>query len=74
MSSKVLFSNSNEICSFIESACGWKVIFLDCLDGPEGPGALLVFDLLFYRLPDREWTVSELLEKCPERNARSSPC
>ena len=52
MSSKVLFSNSNEICSLIESVSGWKVTYLDLLDIPEGSRDLLVFDFLFYRLPD----------------------
>ena len=66
MSSKVLFSNSNEICSLIESLSRWKVTYLDRMDLPEGTGDLLVFDILFYQLPDREWTVDELLEKRPE--------
>ena len=66
MSSKVLFSDSNKIGSLIESLSGWKVIHLDRKDIPEGTGDLLVFDVLFYRLPDREWTVDELLEKRPE--------
>ena len=62
----MLFSKSNEICSLIESLSGWKVTHLDRRDVPEGTGDLLVFDVLFYRLPDREWTVNELLEKRPE--------
>ena len=67
MTSKELYSNSNEICSLIESVCGWKVTPLGCLDNPEGPGQLLLFDMLFYNLPDnREWMVQELLEKRPE--------
>ena len=66
MNSKVLFSNSNEICSLIESVSGWKVTHLDRLNIPEGSGDLLVFDFLFYRLPDQAWTVSEVLEKRPE--------
>ena len=59
----MLFNNSNEICSLIEFVSGWKVTYLDRLDIPEGSGDLLVFDFLFYRLPDQAWTVSELLEK-----------
>ena len=66
MKSKVLYSNSNEICDLIESTSGWSVTPLECLDDPDGPGTLLLFDLLFYKLPEREWTVRELLEKRPE--------
>ena len=66
MASKVLYGNSNEICSLIESTCGWSVTPLGCLDDPEGPGELLLFDPLFYQLPEGEWTVREVLEKRPE--------
>ena len=43
---KTLYSNSNEICELIESACGLKVTPLECLD--EGPGVLLLFYFLCY--------------------------
>ena len=62
----MLFSNSNEIVSLIESLTRWKVTHLNSDDIPEGTDDLLVFDILFYRLPDRDWTVDELLEKRPE--------
>ena len=65
MDNEVLFGNSNEITSLIESLSGWKVQPLRSKD-EECPEELLVFDILFYRLPDRVWTVSELLEKRPE--------
>ena len=42
MTSKVVYSNSNEICSLIESTCGWSLTPLDCLDDPDGPGGPLV--------------------------------
>ena len=73
MTSKVLYSNSNEIRSLIESTCGWEVTPLECLDDPEGPGELLVFDLLFYRRPKEDWSVQELLEKRPEWNQQMLP-
>ena len=66
MSSEVVFSNSNEIADLIESLSRWKVSHLNPKDIPEGTLDLLIFDILFYRLPDREWTVNELLEKRPE--------
>ena len=66
MTSKVLYSSSDEICSLIESTSGWSVTPLECLDDPDRPAALLLFDTLFYQLPEGEWTVSELLEKRPE--------
>ena len=66
MTRKVLFSNSNEICSLIESTSSWSVTPLGCLDDPNGPRALLLFDLLFYQLPEGEWTVHQLLEKRPD--------
>ena len=50
----------------IESTSSWSVSPLGCLDDPDRPASLLLFDILFYRLPEREWTVSELLEKRPE--------
>ena len=62
----MLFSNSNEIVSLIESLSGWKVSHLNPEDIPEGTDDLLLFDILFYRLPDRDWTVDELLDKRPE--------
>ena len=65
MNDPMLFSNSNEITSLIESSSGWKVQPLRSKD-EECPEELLVFDILFYRLPDRVWTVSELLEKRTE--------
>ena len=65
MTSKVPYSNSNKICSLIESTSSWSVTPLGCLDDPNGPASLLLFDTLFYQLPE-EWTVSELLEKRPE--------
>ena len=52
MSSRVVFSNSNEIADLIESLTRWKVIHLDQKDIPEGTDDLLIFDILFYRLPD----------------------
>ena len=66
MTSKVLYSSSNEICDLIESTSGWSVTLLERLDDAEEPATLLLFDLLFYQLPEREWTVRELLEKRPE--------
>ena len=63
MTSRVLYSNSDEISSLIESVSGWTVSPLDDLDRP---GDILLFDTLFYRLPEKEWTVSQLLEKRPE--------
>ena len=65
MTSKVLYSNSNEISSLIESTSSWSVSPLGCLDDHDRPASLLLFDTLFYKLPV-EWTVSELLEKRPE--------
>ena len=65
MTSRVLYSNSNEISSLIESTSSWSVSPLGCLDDPDRPDSLLLFDTLFYQLPV-EWTVSELLEKRPE--------
>ena len=65
MSNKVLYSNSNEIGTLIESVTGWEVTPFGSID-EDCPGELLVFDLLFYQLPKQEWTVSELLEKRPE--------
>ena len=66
MTSKVLYSNSNEICDLIESTSGWSVSLLERSDDAEEPATLLLFDLLFYQLPEKEWTVRELLEKRPE--------
>ena len=63
MTSKVIYSNSNEICSLIESTTVWTVTPLDT--DPEGPASIWLFDLLFYQLP-KEWTVRKLLEKRPE--------
>ena len=65
MNDPMLFSNSNEIVSLIESLSGWEVRPLRSKD-EECPEELLVFDILFYQLPNEEWTVSELLEKRPE--------
>ena len=65
MTSKVLYSNSNEISSLIESTSTWSVSPMGCLDDLVGPTSLLLFDTLFYQLPV-EWTVNELLEKRPE--------
>ena len=62
-----LFSDSNEIAELIESLTRWKVTHLDYKDKlPEETDDVLVFDILFYRLPDHEWTVQELLEKRPQ--------
>ena len=66
MTNRVLYSNSNEISSLIESTSTWTVSPLGCLDDPDRPDSLLLFDTLFYKLPEKEWTVSELLEKRPE--------
>ena len=65
MNDPMLFSNSNEIVSLIESLSGWEVRPLRSKD-EECPEELLVFDILFYQLRKEEWTVSELLEKRPE--------
>ena len=73
MTSKVLYSTSNEICSLIESTSGWSVTPLECLDDPDRPATLLLFDTLFYQLPEEEWTVSELLEKRPEWEGQILP-
>ena len=66
MTSKVLYSNSNEICPLIESTCGWSVSPLESSDDPRGPGELLLFDLQFYKKPDHHWSVQELLQQQPE--------
>ena len=66
MTNRVLYSNSNEICSLIESTSTWTVSPLRRLDDLDRPDSLLLFDTLFYRLPEKEWTVRELLEKRPE--------
>ena len=63
MTSKVLYSNSNEICHLIESTTGWTVTPLDRLD--TWSNSLLLFDTLFREVPV-ELTVSELLEIRPE--------
>ena len=66
MTSKVLYSNSNEICHLIESTTGWTVTPLDRLDRLDTwSNSLLLFDTLFREVPV-EWTVSELLEIRPE--------
>ena len=65
MTNRVLYSNSNEISSLIESATSWTVSPLGSLDDPDRPASILLFDTLFYQLPV-EWTVNELLEKRPE--------
>ena len=62
----MLYSNSNEISSLIESTSSWSVSPLGSLEDPDRPYSLLLFGTLFYRLPEREWTVSELLEKRSE--------
>ena len=66
MTSRVLYSNSNEISSLIGSTSGWTVSPLGRLDDLDRPDSLLVFDTLFYYPPEKEWTVSKLLEKRPE--------
>ena len=66
MTNRVLYSNSNEISSLIESTSTWTVTPLGSLDDPDRPDSLLLFDTLFYKLPEKEWTVNELLEKRPE--------
>ena len=66
MTNRVLYSNSNEISSLIESTSGWTVSPLGFLDDPDRPDSLLLFDTLFYQRPEKEWTVSELMEKRPE--------
>ena len=63
MTNRVLYSNSSEISSLIESTSSWTVSPLGSL---EDPNSLLLFDTLFNKLPENEWTVSELLEKRPE--------
>ena len=66
MTSKVLYSNCNEICHLIESTNGWTVTPLDRLDRLDTwSNSLLLFDTLFRELPV-EWTVRELLEIRPE--------
>ena len=65
MNDPMLFSNSNEIVSLIQSLSGWEVRPLVSKE-EECPESLLVFDILFYQIPKDEWTVSELLEKRPE--------
>ena len=45
MSTKVLFSNSNEIGQLIESTCGWKVTPLEKLD-PLGVEEFFFFFLM----------------------------
>ena len=72
MTSKVLYSNSNEISILIESTSTWCVSPLGCLDDPDKPASLLLFDILFYKLPV-EWTISELLEKRPEWDQQILP-
>ena len=72
MTSKVLYSNSNEISSLIESNSTWSVSPLGCLDDPDRPDSLLLFDTLFYQLPV-EWTVTELLEKRAEWDQQILP-
>ena len=66
MTSRELYSNSNEISSLIKSASSWTVSPLGSLDDPDRPDSLLLFDTLFYKQPEKEWTVSEILEKRPE--------
>ena len=66
MTNRVLYSNSNDISSLIESTSTWTVSPLRSLDDPDRPDSLLLFDILFYKLPEKEWTVNELLEKRPE--------
>ena len=66
MTSRVLYSNSNEISSLIELVSGWTVSTVERLDDLDRPDSLLLFDILFYELPEKEWTVSQLLEKRPE--------
>ena len=61
----MLYSNSNDIRTLIESLSGWEVTPLWSID-EECPGKMLIFDLLFYQLQKQDWTVSELLEKRPE--------
>ena len=66
MTNRVLYSNSNEISSLIESSSGWTVSTVERLDDLDRPDSLLLFDILFYQLPEKEWTVRQLLEKRPE--------
>ena len=66
MTSRVLYSDSNEISSLIESISTWTVSPLERLDDLDRPADILLFDTLFYRLPEKEWTVGELLGKRPE--------
>ena len=66
MTSRVLYSNSNEISSLIELVSGWTVSTLERLADLDRPDSLLLFDILFYQLPEKEWTISQLLEKRPE--------
>ena len=66
MTSRVLYSNSNEITSLIELVSGWTVSAVERLDDLDRPDSLLLFDILFYELPEKEWTVRQLLEKRPE--------
>ena len=66
MTSRVLYSNSNEIASLIELVSDWTVSTVERLDDLDRPCDLLLFDILFYELPGKEWTVRQLLEKRPE--------
>ena len=66
MTNRVLYSNSNEISSLIESTSSWTVSPLRSLDDPDRPDSILLFDTLFYKRPEKEWTVREFLEKRPE--------
>ena len=66
MTSRVLYSNSSEISSLIELVSGWTVSTVERLDDLDRPDSLLLFDILFYQLPEKEWSVGELLEKRPE--------
>ena len=73
MTNRVLYCNSNEISSLIESISSWTVSPLRSLDDPDRPDSLLLFDTLFYKRPEKDWTVSELLEKRPELEQQIIP-
>ena len=66
MTSRVLYSNSNEITRLIELVSDWTVSTVERLDDLDRPDSLLLFDILFYELLEKEWTVRQLLEKRPE--------
>ena len=69
MTSKELYSNSNEICDLVESTSGWSVTPLERLDDAEEPTTLFLFDLLFYQLPERDGRYASSLKNAPSGNS-----